>query len=407
MCTELDVAFLGGLFPKEKEQEIINKSIGGIQNAANSLQWKIIEGLDINLQKPVKIINALFVGSYPRRYKDLIVKKFVWKHTNNSDDLNVGFVNLTGYKYISRIINIKRSVKAWAKQNISLSKKGLIIYSVHVPFLIAAYYAKKINPEIQVSLIVPDLPEYMNLSERKPYLYRVLKYLEVKYIKRIIRYIDNFILLTEQMSGKINFYDKNYIVIEGMVSKTECEKEYNKSIPKTRDIVYTGTLSRVYGVLNLVNAMKNVKDPNANLVICGSGETSSEIEEIARRDNRIKFLGLLPHDEVLSIQKNATVLVNPRQNIGEYTKYSFPSKTMEYLASGNPVIAYKLDGIPSDYDNYILYVKDNSIEGLANMINDILCLSDAELHEIGLKGKEFILNKKNNILQTKKILNMI
>ena len=38
--------------------------------------------------------------------------------------------------------------------------------------------------------------------------------------------------------------------------------------------------------------------------------------------------------------------VNPRQNNEEFTKYSFPSKTMEYLASGVPVVAYKLDGIP-------------------------------------------------------------
>lgn len=46
------------------------------------------------------------------------------------------------------------------------------------------------------------------------------------------------------------------------------------------------------------------------------------------------------------ISKNADVLVNPRQNDDEYTKYSFPSKNIEYLMTGNAVMAYMLDGIP-------------------------------------------------------------
>jgi len=38
---KMDILLLSGLYPKEKEKEIIEKSIYGIQNAANMLQWNI------------------------------------------------------------------------------------------------------------------------------------------------------------------------------------------------------------------------------------------------------------------------------------------------------------------------------------------------------------------------------
>mgnify|MGYP003303651866 CR=1 FL=1 len=44
------------------------------------------------------------------------------------------------------------------------------------------------------------------------------------------------------------------------------------------------------------------------------------------------FTGKIDRSQVLALQRSATVLVNPRRNNEEYTKYSFPSKTMEYLA---------------------------------------------------------------------------
>lgn len=59
-------------------------------------------------------------------------------------------------------------------------------------------------------------------------------------------------------------------------------------------------------------------------MICGIGDSEKAIREAAEKDFRISFLGQLPRSEVLEWQKQATVLVNPRQNNEEFTKYSFP-----------------------------------------------------------------------------------
>ena len=99
--------------------------------------------------------------------------------------------------------------------------------------------------------------------------------------------------------------------------------------------------------------------------------------------------------------------MNPRSNEGEYTKYSFPSKTMDYLASGIPVVMYKLDGIPEEYDPYLYYIKGNSSEDIKNALVSILEKSWEERVEIGAAGREFVLNNKNAKHQAKKILDMM
>lgn len=65
--------FLGCLFRKE-EEELINKlSNNGLQNAANTFQWSLLNGL--NQMTPINIINVLPVGTYPKNYKKIIIEK--------------------------------------------------------------------------------------------------------------------------------------------------------------------------------------------------------------------------------------------------------------------------------------------------------------------------------------------
>ena len=121
----------------------------------------------------------------------------------------------------------------------------------------------------------------------------------------------------------------------------------------------------------------------------------------------ISFLGQLPRNEVIEWQKKATVLVNPRQNNEEFTKYSFPSKTMEYLSSGIPVVAYKLDGIPDEYDQYIQYVADDSIESLKKKLVEVCEMTREERQELGNIGRNFVLMKKNSTIQVRKIRTLV
>lgn len=397
---DLNVLFLGGIFPKENEKDICKNSKGAIQNAANVLQWNFIEGFDQNLETPLTIINSLFIGSYPKRYKKLFVKSYPFSHNGKSKDFNVGFCNLMGFKKFSIIRTLKKAVKKWIKN--TPGKKSIVAYAMTGTRLSILKYAKKVDSSIHTSLIVPDLPQYMHFQKVSK-LFSLMKKLDGVGLKKNLKYVDSFVLLTEKMAEYLNV--KNYVVVEGIAKERKNMEQAPNNSCKT--IVYAGGLNLKYGVGDLVDAFGLIKDEHYRLILCGSGNAVEKIEEQAKTDKRIEYKGLLPHNEVLKLVHSATVLVNPRKNNEEYTKYSFPSKTMEYMSTGVPIVAYKLDGIPNEYDEYLNYVQGDSIEDFAKKIIEICEKTEQERIAIGQKAKNFILNNKNAKVQVEKVLNMI
>lgn len=108
-----------------------------------------------------------------------------------------------------------------------------------------------------------------------------------------------------------------------------------------------------------------------------------------------------------AVEIAATLLVNPRPTDAEYTKYSFPSKNMEYMASGTPVLTTKLPGMPPDHLPHVYLIEDETADGIANVLGDLLTRDASELHEKGRAAKAFILEEKNNVSQAKKLLGLL
>lgn len=403
----MNILFVGGNFDEISEKDILNYSKGIVHYAANKFQWNIIDGLASREEVELEVLSAFTIGSYPRDYKQLFVSGKNTLYKGNIICEYTSFINLWGYKNISRKRSLIKKINQFSLSN--KTEKTIIVYSVHTPFLQAAVYAKKLDPSIQISLVVPDLPEYMNLNEKQTLIYKKLKKLDINTFKKNLDYVDSFILLTEHMKTPMLVGNKPYIVVEGIVQNSESsnEKEFKRDEDRKRNIVYTGTLNEKFGVIKLIEAFLSIKNQDAQLILCGKGDTESKILEYAKKDKRIKYLGQVSNDEAVKIQKSATVLINPRQNIEEFTKYSFPSKNMEYLQTGVPLIAYKLDGIPDDYDEYIFYPKNNTTEELTNKIEEVLNLPINERIKFGKKAQKFVLEEKNIFKTTDKILNLL
>ena len=150
-----------------------------------------------------------------------------------------------------------------------------------------------------------------------------------------------------------------------------------------------------------------ISNPNYRLIICGSGTLTPMIIDVSKKDPRIIYKGTLPREEVLALQKKSTLLVNPRKPNGGITRYSFPSKTVEYLSSGTPMIGYKLEGIPSEYYNYYYTIDDLSEETLVATIENVMSLPQSVLDEKARDAFEFIDNNKTAEKQVKRILDFI
>ena len=101
------------------------------------------------------------------------------------------------------------------------------------------------------------------------------------------------------------------------------------------------------------------------------------------------------------------VLIDGQKVSEEYTKYSFPSKNMEYMVSGTPVLTTKLSGMPKDYYQYVYFIENETVAGIQDVLNNLMNLPENELIQKGIEARNFILNNKNNVIQTKKIIKTI
>lgn len=406
----MKIAFLFGIFPDEIYLEILTNSKGVIQYAADALQKSFIEGI-CSLIPDIEIFNLPYIGSYPLRYKRLYSPKAQSKYTTHNGNVvsveNIRFCNLTGIKMFCRYNESKYKLDKWCKENDGESKL-IIVYAVHTPFLKACVdLKKKYGSSLKILLIVPDLPQYM--GSNNSYFSRFIHDYNRKMLSKLYYEVDSFVLLSKYMKDILPVGNKKWTVVEGIFNNIQ-----DDIIPNSRNfdlklryIFYSGTLAKRYGVLNLVEAFCMLKDPNYRLVICGAGNAENEIIDYARRDNRIQFMGQIPRIEVLKLQRQASLLVNPRTPEGEFTKYSFPSKTMEYLVAGVPVLLYKLPGIPEEYYQYCFALEDLGVEALANKITDILSLNIDVLEDIGSKARKFIIDKKTPIAQCEKVVELI
>lgn len=405
---DMNVVFLGGMFSQDTDAWIRQNSKGNIHNAANVMQWNLLRGLRRHLGTRLHVISSPFIGSFPKLFKWPVLRDFRFALDSGSQAQGIGFLNLPIVKHVSRYLRLGKPISHALDS--SDSPQVVIAYSFSAVMAFSLKRAKRAHPSIVTCLVVADLPEFMNLSANKRTLRTVLGDLTIKRLYKTLDYVDCAVVLTEPMATRMRF-TKPYVVTEGIAEDSDSPGAIAGGNAASNDnehtVLYTGGLNEAFGVVNLVKAFSTLEDPALRLVLCGTGDAVETIQRYAQADHRIIYRGLLPRDEILALQKQATVLVNPRQNTGEYVKYSFPSKLMEYMASGTPVVAYDLAGMPSEYREHLVLVPDNDLESLAETIQQVASQTAQERRAIGQSAREFVLTQKNPETQAKKILQML
>ncbi len=252
--------------------------------------------------------------------------------------------------------------------------------------------------KIPLIMIVTDIPEFQYGKKLQ------------KFANKLLLKADGYIFLTEQMNEKINLNKKPYIVLEGHSDNSLSligEKEKFEKTTKKKIVVYAGSIQKLYGIQNLVEGFIEADIKDARLHIFGDGDYREELENVSLKYKNVKYMGIKNNDEVVFEEQRASLLVNPRPISPEYTKYSFPSKNMEYMVSGTPVLTTKLPGMPKEYYPYVYFIEDESPFGIAKSIKQVLDLSYRERQEKALNARDFVLKNKSNVVQSKKIISFL
>lgn len=184
--------------------------------------------------------------------------------------------------------------------------------------------------------------------------------------------------------------------------KFKLEIQPKKNSKKQKIIVYTGMLTKWGGIILLLKAFKKIKDPNIQLWVCGHGN-SSELELALKEDPRIYFFGFVSELRLKEIYQHASIFVNPRPRILD-NNMNFPSKILEYLSYGKPVISTWTAGLSPKYRDILEVIDEETEDCLANKIEYTLNFSNEEQIRKFSEIKEFLLEEKTWIAQAKKLI---
>jgi glycosyltransferase involved in cell wall biosynthesis len=147
------------------------------------------------------------------------------------------------------------------------------------------------------------------------------------------------------------------------------------------------------GVNFLLKAFELIRNPNIELWICGHG-SNSNLDAALKKDFRIHFFGLVPESELVDISNKASVLVNPRPSNISGNAMNFPSKILEYLSYGKPVISTWTPGLSPEYRNVLEILNEETEECLAQAIEKVLSWSNDRRYENSQKIANFLLKEK-------------
>ncbi|MBQ3079869.1 MAG: glycosyltransferase [Clostridia bacterium] len=396
--------FLGLQYNNERESEYLNLSKHGLSAASNELQWNLCDGFVRHLEQDFEILTALPVGCYPKHFRKIRLENQSWEYCGVSVN-EIGSWNLPVLKQLERARRCADYIQKWINKNPD-DQHVVILYSLYLPYLKAIQKVKRSYTSLRSIIIVPDLPGKYGILPNNYVKARIAASAGYKAMK-IAESFDGYVVLTEQMTKPLNIGNKPYVVVEGV-----CSEKQITTVPENEKVgkpyfFYAGSLKREFGIMNLLDAFEMMDDTDAELWICGAGDMENEIKERSAKNPRIRFLGFRTKDEVRRMQQNAVALVNPRTSDGVYTQYSFPSKTIEYMASGTPVVMNRLPGIPTEYDEYLFYPEDSSALSLAKTIKSVLDMEEKDRIKFGKRASNFILTEKNAKAQAEKILNLI
>jgi glycosyltransferase involved in cell wall biosynthesis len=142
-------------------------------------------------------------------------------------------------------------------------------------------------------------------------------------------------------------------------------------------VAYLGTMGPQDGVDLFLEAAARLIDSgrrDIGFVAIGGGNQLEHLRSEAHRrgyDEDVHFVGRIPDEEVRQYLSTADIGISPDPANG-FNEFCTMNKTLEYMASGLPVIAFDLEETRVSAGDAGAYVTPNDVEGMALAIADLL-----------------------------------
>ena len=338
--------------------------------------WSVIEALKA-AGAELALVSAAPVTDYPSNSQVLFRgRPFSVDGTRGT---TVAFLNITGIKHLTRFVSASVAVRRLGR---GAGADGIVVHGVHSPFIwVAVRAARRLGvPAVVVLTDPPSLPT--------PYDGRLsgqLKRLDRRLILAGLSRADGVVALTQDLARDFA-PGRPWLQFEGIARPLAPRAPTSDAAQGSEAVVYAVALAAEYVVRRLIEAV-DASQGSWTLHLYGAGPMTEEVRTAAAERDRVVFHGLVDSTTLASAYGDAALLVNPRPVDQSFVKYSFPSKLLEYLGTGRPVMTTRLPTIPGDYDAHLIYTGDTA-EELADAVDTFFASARPP---VSPGGRQFVL----------------
>lgn len=287
---------------------------------------------------------------------------------------------INGIKQININYSIKGLINAIKYLNIK-GKKNILYHYDQPDFLtiFIIFYSRLINYKIIVDIVEDYSVIELDGLKLKNKIKILSKNLFVKFLNY---YADTVVVISKNLYNKVikyNVLESKIVHIPISINIKEYVKKKEEGKKNPVKLFYGGSFGDKDGINFLLEAFNEISIDFPNIILNLSGSPALSYKEkfflqLQKYNNlNISYLGFLPREEYLELLLTSDILFMLRVN-SEYAKMGFPFKLGEMLATGNPVITTKIEGIKDfleDMENALL-VESNSSKDIVRAIKYII-----------------------------------
>lgn len=376
------LAFVGTVVPDEPRFRT-----PAFNRAGNNFQYQLIIGLAHDGISDIEVFSARPIASFPRSSTRWVSPRCERFNASIAVRL-LPFPNVTPLKQVVIGLEVLGSLVRWGWRKRGVRSRVVLTYNLSVPpgvfTLLGARLARA-----KAVVSVNDI--YVS---GKTVRSSVLRRIDVRLQRWLLPRFDGHLAVSDQIATDF-FPGRSYVRVEGGVDGLFLERTRRiDNTPREADaplvMAYAGELDRTNGIPILLAALHIARRDDFKLRIAGSGPLRSAVEDAARQDPRIEYLGMLDHESVAGVYRSADVLLNIRLTKAMDTRYFFPSKLIEYLGSGVPTITTNVAHVESEFEGLVYVLHDESPEGLVELLSLVASKSPEERAALAKKARAYV-----------------
>lgn len=394
----MELLFLGSVIPMGECNKYIGPSVAG-----NKMQIGLLNSIKKKKKVNLSVYTECPYGAYPKT-RFLFINGQKLKINDQLIANKIPYVNVFIIKQITLILSATIKLFSWVYIN-RKKQKTILCYNAYPYISIPVLIVSKFTNINSVCIFADPPIDTIGFKGLK----KIFNIVESNFVRQCLSKFSSLVVLNKA-AAQYYLPGKKTVVVDGGFDINDLSLYDQSKREVQRDkivLLYCGALEKYSGIMNLVEAMDCINIDNVILKIYGRGSLLDEIIDKSRYSNRIQYCGVVSNEEMIQIQKKASFLVNPRILDDPVSQFTFPSKIIEYMLSGTPVLSTRLNGLTDDYFDYILTFNSDDVKDIADKIIELVNISYEDLLKSSVLGRDYIIENKNWDIQLNKIIPLL